>query len=113
MVARRSASLHCGLLLSARPAGQHLTQRRALGQLVHHVGRGSERDETVMASSSSFGGDARCFQPDEALENKGQRQDGAGNEGQMGQPAACMMDSNSLPLRCKVSRQLWPTWLAL
>ena len=44
---RRSASLHCGLFVSARAAaGQHLTQREFCASWFTHVGRGQRMDLT-------------------------------------------------------------------
>jgi hypothetical protein len=63
--------------------------------------------ETVMASSSSLGAATRAvFRADEALENQARARTEQAIRGQMGQPAACMMDSNSLSAQVKATRTI-------
>jgi hypothetical protein len=63
---------------------------------------GSEREDTVMASSSNLGGAMRAvFKETKRSQIKARARTEQAMRGQMGQPAACMMDSNSLSARMK------------
>jgi hypothetical protein len=75
-------------------AGQHLAQ----GTVLRQLGDGLLTGQAVVGDGDGFlqqlgRRHLGIAQGQEAFNDQGQGQNGAGNQGQIGQPAACMIDS--------------------
>lgn len=77
---------------AAQAGGQHVTQRGVLGQLAHHVGRRQAGAGDAQHLVQQAGrGHAHPTQLIQALEDQGERDDGAGDE-QPDRPAGGLYD---------------------
>ena len=97
MAARSSASLLCGWLFKVRrPLASTSPRAEFCASWVTTSGAGTDLDETEIASSSSFGGTTRAvFSATKRSKTSASAKMEQAIRGQMGQPAACMIDSNS------------------
>ncbi|MNV71552.1 hypothetical protein D3C71_1645790 [compost metagenome] len=98
MAARRSVSLHWGLLLRVRrPLASTSPSAEFCASWLTTSGVGTDLDDTVMASSSSLGGATRAvLRATKRSKISAIPRTEHAIRGQIGQPAACMMDSKSL-----------------
>ena len=103
MAARRSVSLHWGLLLRVRrPLASTSPRAEFCASWFTTSGVGRALDDTVIASSSSFGGATRAvLRATKRSKISAIPRTEHAIRGQMGQPAACMMDSKSLSAQMK------------
>src|SRR3989344_53315 len=103
MAARRSVSLHWGLLLRVRrPLASTSPRAEFCANWFTTSGVDTALDETVMASSSNFGGATRAvLRATKRSKISAIPSTEHAIRGQIGQPAACMMDSKSLSAQMK------------
>ena len=105
MAARTSASVLWGLLLSVRrPLASTSPRAEFCASWFTTSGEGMDLEETEMASSSSFGGATRAvFSATKRSKTSASARMEQAIRGQIGQPAACMIDSNSHSAHVKSS----------